>query len=494
MDLIMKNPLTHYIVLVKRWAWMVVLGVVICSGATFAVSKLIHPVYQASATLILNLGEAGLNYSNLQAGVQAIPTYAQLITSPVVLNPVVARHPGLTYQQLSAMITVKPQSNTLLIELDVENSDPRLAAQLANEVSQSFEQFSNTQLPGTIQILPAQVPLEPIRPKALVDTGIGALVGLGLALVLIIIFEWLDDRLASSEEVQELLGIEALTVIPHLPRRQRTKSVGEIPMLAEGCRILSASLNTAQREKPFKLVMITSALAGEGKSTIAVNLATFLAIEGKRVLLVDANLRNPALEQYFQLDKHPELASVLSGTWTEIEGSLNGQPTDVPNLRVLTAAALTYGSTHLLQSPWAHRLFEHFKPAPFEYIIFDTPPLLSLADAQILAAYAQVTVLVVDASKTPRKALLRVKQILKRLHSTTLGAVINKSRWTEFGEIRRYSNDVMPPPADIATALTRPHIASVMVRPPDTSAVNGSVDSDVTIILPRPHRARDEKS
>src|SRR5260370_41899664 len=120
----MKNPLSYFGMLAKRWAWMVLLGIVICSGVTFTISKFTTPVYQASATLILNLGTSASAYDNLTASVQGVPTYAQLLTSPAVLNSVLAQHRGLTLQQLSAMITVKTQPNTQLIELDVQNSNP----------------------------------------------------------------------------------------------------------------------------------------------------------------------------------------------------------------------------------------------------------------------------------------------------------------------------------------------------------------------------------
>src|SRR5205085_4231591 len=248
----MKKPLSYYTMLAKRWAWIIILGIVICGGATYLISKITRPVYEATATLILSLGTSSSPYDNLTASVQAVPTYAQLLTTPTVLNPVVAQHPGLTLQQLSAMLNVKNQPNTQLIELDVDNTNPSLAAELANEISQSFAQFANDQLPGTIQVLPAQQPTNPIRPKTLQNTAIGALVGLGLALALIVIFEWIDDRPSSPEEIQEMLGQETMVIVPRLSRRQYVKPVEEIPALAEGCRKLCASLSVAQRINPFK--------------------------------------------------------------------------------------------------------------------------------------------------------------------------------------------------------------------------------------------------
>src|SRR5207344_369555 len=102
----------------------------------------------------------------------------QLIQSNKVLNPVLAQHPGLTMPTLLGMITVKPQSNTQLIELDVDNTNPVLAAQLANQIGQSFEQYTATSLSGNIQVLSAEIPTSPIKPKPSQDAVIGALVGL----------------------------------------------------------------------------------------------------------------------------------------------------------------------------------------------------------------------------------------------------------------------------------------------------------------------------
>jgi len=487
---------------------MVVLGIVLCSSASFVISKITAPVYQASATLILDAASSSL-YENFTISLAAAPTYAQLVTSDPVIDPVAEQHPGLTPDQLRAMITVKPQPNTPLIEVDVENRNPRLAMNLANEVSQSFAQFSNAHLPGSLQVLPAQIPTTPVRPKALVNTGIGALIGLGLALALIVIFEWIDDRLASPEEVLELLDMETLAIIPLLSRKRRNRPVEETPALAEGYRILSASLNAAQAIKPFQLVMVTSALAGEGKSTVASNLAFFMARSGKRVLLVDADLRHPVLDQYFQLNNHNGLSNAFLEMSAQIKGDLVGQPTEIQSLRVLTAGLLPPNPAELLQSPSAKQLFDQLKKAQqFDYVIFDTPPLLPTADTQILASYVQAIVLVVDPSKTPRKLLLRVKHLLDKVRTPVLGVVINKSRWPEHGEIRQYLKDVRhhrttipamtrPPETPSVNGLRDQDITVVlppMTRPPDTPSVNEFVINADTVILPRLERDRDKKS
>lgn len=399
-------------------------------------SKLTPPVYEAAANLLVRSCPSASNGTSsaddcLNASTGAVPTYAQLLTNPVVLEPVVAQHPELTLKQLDSMISVKPQANTQLIELDVDAGNPQLAMQLANDISQSLAQFVNTQLPGTVQVLPAEQPIDPIKPRPLQYAAIGALVGLGLALSLIFLFEWNDDRLANPEEVQELLNMEILMFMPKLSRFQGKKQAKEIPVLAEKYRILCANLNAVQAAKPFKLAMITSTLAGEGKSNIAANLASFLAMTGKHVLLVDANLHHPALDQHFRLDNHQGLSNILLDTWAQMEVDLDGQATSIPTLRVLTVGTASSHSAELLQAPLTSQLFEDFKKAPFDYVIFDTSALLPVADTQILAAYMQATVFVVDASKTSRKALLRARRVLDKTHTTVLGVVINKSQWSD---------------------------------------------------------------
>lgn len=478
----MRNPLTRYMLLAKRWAWLLLLGVVLCGGATYIVTKLMHPVYQATATLFVSFNSSTSGYDNTTASLEALPTYAQLVTNPKVLQPVIDKHPGLTMTTLLPMISVKPQSNTQIIQLDVNNSNPQLAAQLANEIGQSFAQFSGTQLPATVQVIPATPPITPLQPKPSQDALLGAAVGLGLALALIVAFEWIDDRMDNPEEVQELLSLDLLTVIPYLSEKERVKNAEETPGLAEGCRILSAGLNALQETKPFKLVMVTSAVAGEGKSTVAANLASFLAMSGKRVLLIDADLRHPVQDQHFQLDNRQGLSNAFLEMWAQVDVALNGQATEIPTLRVLTAGVLPSNPSELLQSQLAQKLFEHLKQSSqFDYVILDASPLLPVADAQVLATHVDAAVLVVDISKTPRKVLTRAKQALQRAHTPILGITVNKSRWPDYGDRQDYLGIQQRPKADLSFSI------------PNTPSSNGKVkvEDAVTVNLPHSRRNKD---
>lgn len=474
-----NDLLNRYVLLIKRWMWIVILGVIVCGGSTYIAARLIRPTYQATTYLILTVGASQSAYDNATASLELQSTYSQLITKPQVLAPLTSKY-HLTLEQLTGMITVKPQSNSQFIEVDVTDSDAQRAALIANDIAQSLAQFSISRLNGVVQvnILPALQPTAPIRPRPAIDALLGALVGLGLALSLIVVFEWMDDRIYNPEEVQQKLGMEVLSIIPALSHAQKMQKAEDIPAFAEGCRILCARLAMLHRHKPCKLIMITSALAGEGKSTIAANLASFLAQTGKRVLLVDANLRHPMLHQHFQITNGKGFANIFFEAWQHGTGVLNGQATEIPSLRILTAGMLPANPTEMLQAPLAQQLLQQLREAQeFDHIIFDTPPALPVADAQILALYVDTAILVMDSTKTPCKILERAMHILRKTGTNVSGIVLNKSQWPEYGDIRDYLN-----------SLQREHsgakFSASSTEKLVTRSSNGKVADDTTLSLP----------
>jgi capsular exopolysaccharide synthesis family protein len=386
------------------------------------------------------------------------------------------------------MLTVKPQSNTQIIELDVKNRDPQLAMQLANEVSVSFARYINAQLPATVHIVSAQLPTAPSSLKSLPLAALGALAGLGLALALIVIFEWIDDRPRSSEEVQRETGLEILAIFPKFSRRDRNKSINEIPVLSERCRALCSGLNVLQARKNFKLLMVTSAVPEEGVSTVAANLASCLAVSGKRVLLVDANLRKPIIDQHYQLENRPGFADVIVETRAHLEIKMNAQRTAIPNLSVVTAGVVPANAADMLLSPLTDQLFDYFRKAPFDYIIFDTPPVLTVADAQIMAMHIEATILIIDASKTSCKVLERAKKVLGNTRTKFVGVVINKSPWPDYGEIDHYLSRIRQPKADFLLELQ-----SEMSSEEHVNGSDGNPEDDmVTLTIRNRNPAQDE--
>ncbi len=194
----MQNLLYRYTMFIKRWAWVMILGMVICGGSTYIATKLfIKPVYQAQALVLVNVTASEGPGDNTIAGLAMTPTLVQVVNSPPVLTAVQAKHPELTVQQLSQMVSAKQyQSNTAIIEIDVLNSDPAGAATVANDVANSFISFENGNLGGTMQLDVYSVsrPLTPYAPKPEQDGELGAVAGLGLGLVVAIVLEQVNNR------------------------------------------------------------------------------------------------------------------------------------------------------------------------------------------------------------------------------------------------------------------------------------------------------------
>ena len=433
----MGNIFRYYVLLTRRWMWVLVLGALVCGSATYLISTFLRPVYQASAYLIIDIGGAS-THPSITDSLQAVPTFAQLITTSTVLDPVLAQHPGLSSQDLLAMLTVKPQTNTQIIELDVQTNDPHLAADLANQVSWSFAQYANASQQDTVQIIPAQTPTLPAQPRPLEDAGIGSLVGVLLVLILIVGSEWVSNRATSVEQIQELLGTEIMTMVPCLPRHMGQAERQQTTL--EKYHMICASLNVAQASRPFKLVMFTSALAGEGKTTIVSNVAVNLAQAGKQVLLIDLNIHRPALAQRFHLDGQFGLTNLLLKQGKRLQVEQYSQASEVPGLHVLTAGTQQMTSSRFLQALAATQFFSRLKQAPFDYILCDAPPLFAVAETQILAHSIEAMVLVVNGSRTPRKVLDRTRQVLWRIQTTrVLGTIVNQSSWRDYADTHPYA-------------------------------------------------------
>jgi capsular exopolysaccharide synthesis family protein len=418
--------------------WMLVVCVIICSSATYLISLFLRPVYQASAYLVVNVGAE--THPSISDSLQAVPTFAQLITIPTVLNPVVAQHPGLSLQDVLSMVVVKPQTNTQIIELDVQAANPRLAAELANQISQSFAHYADATASGAVQIIPATVPVLPVQPRPLQSGGIGALVGLVLALLLLALFEWISNRPTSVEQIQKVLDTEILALLPHFSRRKKH-------ITAEKYRMLCASLDIARAGSPFKLLLFTSALAGEGKTTVASNVAMHLAQAGKRVLLVDLNIHRPALGREFHLADQAGLTNVLARNGNPLLIERYAQSAGLPGLSVLLAGTQKMSSAEFLHTLATSQLFTQLKQSSFDYVLFDAPPLLAVSDTQVLASLVEALVLVVDGSHTPCRALSGTRQLLWRMQRTRiLGVVVNQSLWHDYTDAYRYVSP-LPEPA-----------------------------------------------
>lgn len=191
--------------------------------------------------------------------------------------------------------------------------------------------------------------------------------------------------------------------------------------IAEQYRLIRNNLNYSSVDKVIKSLVVTSPEPSDGKSTTAANLSIVLAQQGKQVILVDADLRKPSVHYAFNVSNRDGLTNVLA---KEINLDQAITKTQVPNLVLLTSGPIPPNPSELLDSKTMKIITEELKTT-FDYVVFDTPPLLVVTDSQIMANKCDGVVLVVASGKTKRDSALQAKDLLEKANAQLLGVVVN---------------------------------------------------------------------
>ena len=204
--------------------------------------------------------------------------------------------------------------------------------------------------------------------------------------------------------------------------------------VAEQYRTIRTNIQFSGADQEIKSIVLTSTGPGEGKSTTASNLATVYAQQGLRVLLIDADLRKPTAHYTFRLENHVGLTNVLTKQSTLGQAI---QTTEVPDLFLLTSGPIPPNPAELLASNNMTELLKEMKEQ-FDMIVFDTPPVLAVADAQILANQVDGSILVVSSGKTDKEAAVKAKELLLKANAKVLGAVLNNRKMEEGSDYYYY--------------------------------------------------------
>lgn len=269
----------------------------------------------------------------------------------------------------------------------------------------------------------ASVPGAPVRPKRLQSIIFACLIGLFVGVCLALLQEFLDDRINSVDEASRVLGLPSLGFVPALSAddARLLPQMKGIDPASESYRVLRTNIQFATLDAPARTLLVTSSNPGEGKTTTAANLAFAMAMDGKKVILVDTDLRRPSLHKLLDLPPLPGLTDVLLGR-SPLE------PREImPGLSVLTAGSTPPNPGELLNSRTFRNLVQELTEQA-DLVIFDSPPTLVGADAVILASQMDGTILVVESGQTKKAAARRTLQLLTQARATLLGVAYNKMR------------------------------------------------------------------
>ncbi|WP_133511687.1 GumC family protein [Candidatus Thiosymbion oneisti] len=280
----------------------------------------------------------------------------------------------------------------------------------------------------------AEIPRGPYKPNLKKNLAIALALGLFGGILLAFLSESMDDTMKSSEQVEKHAGVPVLGIVPFVSAANQDSEVQSVSLLAhqapqsvlgEAFRSLRTSLIFATAEGAPRVLHFTSSSPSEGKTMVAVNTAVTFAQTGNKVLLIDADLRDPSLHQVFFLPNTEGLTNYLA---SDVEPARIAQATNISRLFVVTAGPVSPNPVELLSSGKMLELVS-LAQEKFDYVLIDGPPVLELADALVLASLARASLFVVEADKTRAGVLAASIKRLSGANARIVGCVLSKVRY-----------------------------------------------------------------
>jgi succinoglycan biosynthesis transport protein ExoP len=427
----------------RSWLLMIVLAVIGAAGG-YAYTALQTPTYAATAQTYVSARSAG-SLGDAAAGVtyvqQAVTSYADVATMSYVLKPVIAGLKlDMTPADLAKEIQTTTTGTTAVLDITATDQSPSRAIAIANAVAKQLSSAAVSLTPESVAaagaagaatsasikltvVDPAVAPAAATGPSRVLLIAGGAAGGVVLAVLIGLLRELLDTRVRTSEDVERVTELPLLGMI----RRDTTLSRHPLPVLdaarspqAEAFRTLRTNLRYVELDEVAKSIVVTSSVESEGKSTTAANLALAAASLGQRVLLVDADLRRPAVGSLFGIDDSIGLSDVLIG-----QVSLDDAVQDVAEsgLQVLPAGAVPPNPNEMLQSRAMGALLERLHER-YDLVVFDTPPLLPVSDAAVLGVQVGGVALVAASGQVQRAQLEAALRSLERVNARVVGVIV----------------------------------------------------------------------
>ncbi|MBC6456846.1 polysaccharide biosynthesis tyrosine autokinase [Actinomadura sp. HBU206391] len=427
-----------YLRLLRRHWLLIVVSVVLSGGVAWVVTMRQTPQYRASITMFVSAADRTTNSSTAyQASLlsqERVKSYANLLKSERIASKLSSTlNGGLSAENLQARISAEAIPETVLLRAMVVDESPARAKSLADALGVEFVALVQEleRPPGDARPLvkvtvvdDAQVPTAPVSPQPLLNLMLGLLAGFAIGVGGSLLREDADSSVKSGDDLRRLTGGAVLGTIRYDGAVSKRPNVGHGAMhtpRAEAFRFLRANLQFVDVDEPVRLVVITSALPKEGRSLTTCDLAVALAQAGKRVIVVDADLRKPRIARYLGVDGTAGLTSVLVGH-TGLDDALQ-QWRDLP-LFVLSSGPVPPNPGELLGSQHMQKLLLDVRDRA-DIVLLDTPPLLPVADATVLARNCDGAVMIARHGRTQTDELRSGVERLRAADVRLLGSVLN---------------------------------------------------------------------
>jgi capsular exopolysaccharide synthesis family protein len=434
------DPHDYLKALRKRWLVITLLGV-LGAGVGYVYANSLPDVYQSTSAVFVSSTQGDTTSELVQGSTYTqnlVQSYAALATTPKVLAPVITQLGlNMTPTQLAKKISANTPLNTVLIEITVSDGSPEQAAAIANSVSESLTTTATALSPVSTGakssiamsvVTPAQASANPVAPNRRLIQLSGLVIGLAIGVLYAIGRTLFDTRIRTDRDIERITEIP---VIGNVERRRRRGSqptgiamrMAPHSLMAEDYRRVRTNLEFADVDNAIRSITVTSAVPGEGKTTMSLNIALAMAERSLRVLIVDADLRRPSVATYAQIEGAAGLTSVLVGS-AQLDEVI--QPW-APNVDILASGVVPPNPNQLLGSTAMARLVQTVK-STYDFVIIDTPPLLPASDALTLTHMTDGAVLVTLYNSTTRQKLGEALGALAAVRARTIGIVLNQTK------------------------------------------------------------------
>ncbi|GAA4422102.1 hypothetical protein GCM10023169_16020 [Georgenia halophila] len=425
----------EYLVLLQRrwriWVSAVLIGVLVA----LTLNLLAEKQYTAMATSFVTVAEvdpagSGEIFQGSQFAVQRMASYSALSSSPAVLDSVIEELDlDVSTRGLRQMIDVTSPAGSVLLEVSVQDTDPQRSALIANEVSHQLgAMIEELETPrglaaSTVKVTmtkPADVPVTPSSPRAVLNLLLGVVAGGSIGLVIALLRHHFDRRVKTVDDIRDVTGVMPLgsTVGSKPVERDRLAAMNYRSPEAERYRSIKATLKLTDADQEASHFAVATP-TGEDETHVAANLAISWALTGAKVCLVDANLRHPTISQAFSIDTTVGLSDVLVGD-VGLDTALTSR--EEWGVTILPAGYLPLDPADLLGSQEMELLIADLR-SRFDVVIYSAGAMLDVSDAIVVARALDGVVLVVRAGKTTMEQLEACLETGRETRLTLLGTV-----------------------------------------------------------------------
>jgi polysaccharide biosynthesis transport protein len=434
-----------YLALLRR-RWLSVLiftlvTVAVASGATLAMTE----KYTATTRLYFTVS-GGQSLTEVAQGSsfaeKQMTSLKEVATSWLVLQPVIDQLAlNVDAETMAESVTATVPTGTVILEIAVTDPNPAMAARIANAIGAEVTKASSTLSPESsggadavraTTVDPAEIPVKSSSPNVPLNVGLGLMAGLILGFGIALLRHVLDTKMRTEQDLRALTEkpiLGAVTYDGHVPRHPLILRDEPQSASSEAIRRLRTNLKFISLADGNNSIVISSSIADEGKSTIAVNLALSLADTKARILLVDADLRRPSVAKYFGIEGAVGLTTVLIGRATLADVV---QPIGHGTLDVLPAGELPPNPSELLGSSAMAAALDQMTKT-YDMVLLDSPPVLPVTDAAVVSSLAAGVLMVVGADRVRRPQLQQALGSLNTAGVNLLGLVMNKINRREAG-------------------------------------------------------------